>query len=102
MLVVDEASMVREDLYVAARPMLTQKNGEIWLMSTPKQKEGFFYREFVEGGDGWRRVVVPATECPRFTEAQLAEERQTMGSRKYDHEPGMFDEAWFESSAGGL
>ena len=27
LMVVDEASMVREDLYVAARPMLTQKKG---------------------------------------------------------------------------
>ena len=67
MLVIDEAFMVKDEIYTAARPMLTQKNGAIWLLSTPKDSEGFFHREFTEGSEDWRRVVVPATECPRFT-----------------------------------
>ena len=36
MLVIDEASMVKDEVYVAARPMLTQKDGSIWL--NPHQK----------------------------------------------------------------
>ena len=105
MLVIDEAAMVRDDLYFALRPMLTQMDGSIWLLSTPKEKEGFFYREFTEGTEDWRRVVVPATECPRFGEAQLAAEKASMGERLFAREflcefvsanDGLFDEAWFE------
>ena len=105
MLVIDEASMVKDEIYTAARPMLTQKNGAIWLLSTPKDSEGFFHREFTEGAEDWRRVVVPATECPRFTPEQLASEKATLGARKFAQEflcefvstnDGMFNQEWFE------
>ena len=52
MLVVDEAAMVRDDLYIAVKPMLTQTDGAIWLLSTPKEEEGFFFREFTGGRRG--------------------------------------------------
>ncbi len=86
--------------------MLTQKNGSIWLLSTPKDTEGFFHREFTEGTEDWRRVVVPATECPRFTPEQLASEKATLGARKFAQEflcefvstnDGMFNQEWFEA-----
>ena len=105
MLVIDEASMVKDDIYVAARPMLTQKNGSIWLLSTPREQEGFYYREFSEGTEDWRRVVVPATECPRFKHEQLEAEKASLGARLFAQEflcefvatgDGLFDEAWFD------
>ncbi len=105
MLVIDEASMVKDEIYTAARPMLTQKNGSIWLLSTPKDTEGFFHREFTEGAEDWRRVVVPATECPRFTPEQLASEEATLGARKFAQEflcefvstnDGLFCVEWFD------
>ena len=105
MLVIDEASMVKDEVYVAARPMLTQKNGSIWLLSTPRDEEGFFFREFSEGSEDWRRVVVPATECPRFKPEQLAAEQASLGARLFAQEflcefvaatDGMFDKAWFD------
>lgn len=105
MLVIDEASMVKDEVYVAARPMLTQKDGSIWLLSTPKDEEGFYFREFTEGPEDWRRVVVPATECPRFKPEQLAAEKATLGTRLFAQEflcefvassDGLFDKAWFD------
>ena len=75
------------------------------LVSTPKDTEGFFHREFTEGAEDWRRVVVPATECPRFTPEQLASEKATLGARKFAQEflyefvstnEGMFNQEWFE------
>ena len=109
MLVIDEASMVRDEVYVAARPMLTQKDGSIWLLSTPKDEAGFYYREFTEGNEGWRRVMVPATECPRFKPEQLAAEKASLGTRLFAQEflcefvatvDGLFDKAWFDDVFG--
>ena len=106
MLVIDEASMVKDSVYVAARPMLTQKDGSIWLLSTPKDEEGFFYREFTEGTEDWRRVVVPATSCPRFKPEQLAAEQSSLGAKLFAQEflcefvavsDGLFDQAWFDN-----
>lgn len=105
MLVIDEASMVKDEVYVAARPMLTQKDGSIWLLSTPKDEEGFYYREFTEGKEDWRRVVVPATECPRFKPDQLESEKASLGARLFAQEflcefvatgDGLFDKKWFD------
>ncbi len=42
LLLVDEASRVPDDLYLALRPMLAVSGGAMWLMSTPCGKQGFF------------------------------------------------------------
>jgi hypothetical protein len=105
LLMMDEAAMMRDEIYFAVRPMLTQVNGSIWLLSTPKGRRGFFHRTWSEGGPEWQRVSVPATECPRFTPAQLEEERAALGSSLFAQEflcefvsasDGLFDAAWLE------
>jgi phage FluMu gp28-like protein len=40
----------------------------------------------VDGGEGWERICVPATECARIPEAFLAEERRAMGDRWFRQE----------------
>lgn len=106
MLVIDEAAMVKDEIYFVIRPMLTQKNGTIWLISTPRGKRGFYYRAWAEGSEEWQRVEVPATACPRFTPEQLAEEKSAMGAKLFareflcefvEVEDGMFSDAWFEN-----
>jgi hypothetical protein len=77
--VIDEASRVPDELYLAMRPMLHSGNGDLWLMSTPWGRRGFFYEAWANGGDGWTRIAVPATECPRVRPEALEEERLTMG-----------------------
>ena len=42
LLLVDEASRVSDELYLAVRPMLAVGDGTLWLMSTPCGKRGFF------------------------------------------------------------
>jgi hypothetical protein len=75
LLLVDEASRVEDELYDAVRPMLAVSNGSMWLMSTPNGKRGFFWEEWSMGGDQWKRVEVPATECPRISKEFLERER---------------------------
>jgi phage FluMu gp28-like protein len=86
LLLVDEASRVNDELYLAIRPMLAVSNGSLWLMSTPYGKRGFFYEAWAGGGPDWFRVQVPAEECPRIPKAFLEEERGTMGDRWFRQE----------------
>ncbi len=50
--------------------------GDLWLMSAPYARRGFFWDTWSRGGPGWTRVSVPATECARIPAEFLAEERE--------------------------
>jgi len=86
LMLIDEAARVPDELYVAVRPMLAVGNGDLWLMSTPCGKRGFFWEEWANGGPVWKRVSVPATECPRIPPSFLEEERASMSERCFRQE----------------
>ena len=86
LMLVDEASRVSDELYLAIRPMLAVSDGALWLMSTPFGKRGFFYEAWANGGPDWARVRAAATECPRIGRKFLEEERATMGERWFRQE----------------
>ena len=86
LLLVDEASRVSDDLYLALRPMLAVSRGTLWLMSTPFGKRGFFYETWERGGPGWMRVRVTAPECPRIAPEFLVQDRLEMGERWFRQE----------------
>ncbi len=86
LLLIDEASRVEDRLYKALLPMLATTNGDLWLLSTPCGKRGFFYEEWEYGGPAWFRISVPATECPRIDAAFLENARNTLGSDWYAQE----------------
>jgi phage FluMu gp28-like protein len=86
LLLIDEASRVSDEMYQALRPMLAVGDGDLLMMSTPNGRRGFFWEEWSEGGDGWERWSVPATECARIPASFLAEERRTMGDRGFRQE----------------
>src|ERR671911_508975 len=77
LLIVDEASRVADELYYATRPTLAVSGGRLIMMSTPWGCRGVFHQEWVEG-IGWERYEIPASECPRISEAFLEEERKTL------------------------
>ena len=100
LLLVDEASRVPDDLYLALRPMLATSGGALWLLSTPNGKRGFFWETWERGGAEWERVRVTGYECGRIKREFLEEERRTMGERRFkqeylcefgEAEGGMFD-----------
>ncbi len=86
LLVIDEAAQVEEAMYKALRPMLAVSDGDLWLMSTPYGKRGFFYDRWAHGGPEWLRIGVKATECPRIGAAFLEEERREMGAAWFQQE----------------
>jgi hypothetical protein len=86
LLLVDEASRVSDDVYLAIRPMLATSDGALWLMSTPNGRRGFFYDTWANGGPEWERIRAPATECARIRRSFLEEERRAMGERYFRQE----------------
>lgn len=110
LLLIDEAAIVPDELYKALRPMLAVKNGDLWLMSTPRRKHGFFYQTWMHGGPDWERVAVPATECARISKEFLEGERDAIGSRAFRREymaefedcgAGVFDRRLIERAIDG-
>jgi Terminase large subunit, T4likevirus-type, N-terminal len=79
LLVVDEAARVDDELYFSVRPMLAVSGGSLMMLSTPWGRRGVFYQEWTEGGEGWERYRVPASEVPRITPEFLEEERRALG-----------------------
>jgi len=86
LLIVDEASRVDEELYLAMLPVLAVSGGDIWLISTPFGRRGFFYQAWIAGGPQWHRVKVPATDCPRIRPENLERDRKTMPDRWFRQE----------------
>src|SRR5215218_3221434 len=85
LLLVDEASRVDDELYYAIRPMLAVSGGSLMLLSTPYGKRGVFFEEWTNG-IGWERYEVPASQCPRISEAFLEEEHRSLPRRVYRQE----------------
>jgi len=80
MLIVDEASRVPDIVYKALRPMLAVGDGDLWMLSTPNGRMGFFYEEFEFGGERWERIQVDVSKClGRISAAFLEGELAAMG-----------------------
>lgn len=86
LLIVDEAARVDDKLYQAVRPMLAVSGGRIILLSTPFGSRGFFWKEWIEGGEDWKRVKVAADQCPRIPKDWLEKERARIGDWWYSQE----------------
>jgi len=86
LLVIDEAARVDDATYKALRPMLAVAEGDLWLLSTPRGKQGFFYENWEHGGEEWERAAVRATECPRIGAKFLEEERKQLGDAWFRQE----------------
>jgi hypothetical protein len=58
LLIIDEASRVKDDVYYALLPVLAVSNGGLWLLSTPKGQRGFFHAEWSDTSNG----AIPSTQ----------------------------------------
>ena len=75
-MLVDEAACVPDRVYWAMRPTLATGDGDLWLVSTPNGKRGFFYEEWQHGSEDWQRISVTGPDCPRIKPSFLVEERR--------------------------
>jgi len=107
LLLIDEAARVPDSIYKALRPMLALGRGDLWMMSTPYGKQGFFYDTWEHGGAGWKRVTATAMDCERISPEFLDEERAVLGAMWFrqeflcefvDNGSGVFDRDLVESA----
>lgn len=77
LLVIDEAAWVSDEVYQALLPMLSVGEGELWLMSTPKGRRGFFYEGWHGAGE-WFRVEAATAENPRVSREYLEQQMREM------------------------
>lgn len=97
-IILDEASRVEDEAYTSgARPMLTDNpEGEMWLISTPNGREGFFYRAMSGDGasDSWERMEIRSPWSvagtgseshlePYMSEIEFQEEKSKEGIRAW-------------------
>jgi hypothetical protein len=85
LVVVDEASRVPDDVFRSLRPSLGVSRGRLVCASTPMGRRGWWWEEW-SGGEGWQRLTVPATACPRLSASFLAEEARALGPRWFRQE----------------
>jgi hypothetical protein len=81
LLVIDEAAYAQDSFYDSILPSLAVSQGELILASTPNGKRGFFYDEWVNGGDPWDRFEIPFWKCPRIDPAFVERQRKRRGDR---------------------
>ena len=82
-LIVDEASRVRDELWATISPMLAAAPAaQQILLSTPAGAGGEFHRAWSSGED-WERVQITADQCPRISAEHLAAERIRLGDALY-------------------
>ena len=86
LLIFDEASRVLDEQYKSLLPTLAVSDGDLWLLSTPYGKRGFFYEAWEHGGPEWERVSVAATDCSRISAAFLETARRDMGGAWFAQE----------------
>jgi hypothetical protein len=85
LVIMDEAARVPDELLASVRPMLATTSGRFIALSTPAGRRGWFYEAW-ERGEGWERISVKGTDCPRIQPAFLAEELQALGPMRFAEE----------------
>ena len=76
LLLVDEGARVPDELFHSIIPMLATSGGRMVVASTPWFSRGFMWREWLHGGDTWKRVKVTADDCLRIDREFLAKEKK--------------------------
>lgn len=83
LLIIDEAAFVADETYKRVRPMLAVSQGDLWLVSTPFGRRGFFFKVWSEGGPEWHKFSITAADCPRIPASYLQEEREVLTESEY-------------------
>jgi hypothetical protein len=85
--IIDEASRCSDALFVALRPSLAVGGGSLVLLSSPFGRRGFFHRVWSQA-QGWLKIKVVASQCPRLSKEFLQSEYLELGERWYAQEYG--------------
>lgn len=86
LVIIDEASRVSDDLYHAIRPMLAATGGDLWALSTPAGRRGWYFREWTQGHvrskhntGGWLKIQITADQVPHIAKEDVEADRASLG-----------------------
>ncbi|MFN0106994.1 MAG: terminase large subunit domain-containing protein [Bryobacteraceae bacterium] len=65
-LIVDEAALVKDEVYFSVSPFVGRTHGAIWLMSTPRRQAGFFYNIWHGEDKRWHKIFSTVKDCPEI------------------------------------
>src|SRR6476469_1112016 len=82
----NEAAFIYDEVFMAIKPVLAVSRGQLILMSTPFGRRGVFFDVWQSGGEGWQRISVPASDCPRISKEFLDSERASMSEWRFRQE----------------
>ena len=86
LLLVDEAARVEDALFHSVTPMLATSGGRMVCATTPWFQRGFFFNEWKNAGDAWKRITITADACPRISREFLAREKRSKPHHWYMQE----------------
>ena len=79
LLILDEAARIPDDIFHAVLPMVASE-GQMFALSTPWGKRGWFYDLHLDETNGWERHRVTVHESAQWSERRIAEVRASVGS----------------------
>lgn len=98
LLIADEAAFINEEVWAAVTPMLLTTGGDVWLLSTPHGRAGYFYERYQDPSFkvfhvNSEEVITNRKITPTWTPAlkekileHLDREKKTMSERQYAQE----------------
>jgi len=75
-LIVDEAAVVKDEVYFSVSPFVARTHGRIWLLSTPSRQSGFFYNYWNDKTPDWTRIFSNVHDCPDIDQQFLELQRR--------------------------
>ena len=86
LVLIDEASRVRDELVVAALPMVAATAGSITMLSTPAGAAGAFFDAWTSDEDEWLRSQVTLADVNHYSEKTIKTMRRRLGERMFSQE----------------
>ncbi len=81
LLIADEAAFIMEEVWNSIVPALAITRGQIWLLSTPYIKEGYYYSCFSD--PSFTSFHTSSEDCPRKDQAFLDQQKQSLTKAQY-------------------
>ena len=81
LLIADEAAWIKEEVWNSIVPALAVTQGDMWLLSTPFIKEGFYYDCFDD--KAFTSFHQSSEDCPRITEEFLDRMKKRFTTQQY-------------------
>ena len=82
LLIADEAAFIPEEVWNSIIPALAITRGEIWLLSTPYLKEGYYYDCF-KPDSGFTTFHTSSEDCPRKDQEFLDRRKKELTKAQY-------------------